>query len=545
MIKMIIGTVSARKGTLMIAAAILCCLVATGALTGAETKGESNGSPHSAAESDRQESSASEADASQGGWEVDARSEESHAGHSHGEADAHGESEAHAEGTVEVPPDMMEPLGIVSALVEQGDLTVTLDLYGWVSPRPGDLSEFCAPIAGIVEEFIALPGHIVQCGSPLVTLRVPDALEWQKTILTSVNDQAQLNSSKTLLASEGQARVIQLLGELRVAAAEKARFEEEFALLEQAGSNAVSKLDINTKRGELRSAVAMLEAKRSLALAYDLSPDFIAEIETGKKSIEAPEGALPPDIRREIGQSDYRLRDAVNDEQVAARNLSALGFNEGLIENLRKGRPDVLEDLLTIRAKQSGLVTEILAKRQAALNPGDPILRTTDYRKVHVDVEVPELDLSRVIHRVSDEIPVLVTGLEDRVVKGTVAYFDTSVHPDVRKAHLVIEVENLEGMPLRNHMAATVGVPLAFKQDTISVPRKSIITDGFDKIVFLDEGEHFLRVVVKTGVETLDRVEVLEGLSAEDKVVVSGARALYLALSVPKEGADPHAGHAH
>lgn len=537
--KKIVGAFFARKGSILLSGILLTSILAASVLTWAMAERERAMSPQASAMPDSSSSSDSAPDASQGDWEIEIKSGDDHSGHNHAEG------EAHEEGAVEVPPDMLEPLRIVSAPVQRGDLTITLDLYGWVSPRPGDLTEIHAPIAGVVEEFLASPGDMVQSGSPLVSLRVPVALEWQKAILTSVNDQAQLKDSTGLLVSEGQAKVIQLLGELRVAAAEKLRLEEELALIEQAGSNAVPKRDINTKRGELRSAVAMLEAKRSLALAYDLSPEFISEIEAGKQPIKAPGGALPPDIRREVGQVEYKKRDAVNDEQVAARNLVAYGFSQGLVENLRNGRTDVLEDLLTVRAKQPGLVTEVLAKRQMALNPGDPILRVIDYRKVYVDVEVPELDLSKVLKRASDQIPVLVTGLDDLVVNGHVAYFDTSVHPDIRKAHLVIEVENLEGMPLRDHMAATVGVPLAIKENALSVPTKSILTDGFDKIVFLDEGEHFLRSVVKTGIETLDRVEVLEGISPEDKVVVSGARSLYLALSIPKEGADPHAGHAH
>lgn len=537
--KTIIGVYIARKGGFLLTGILLTGILAVGALTWARSEQEKVGAPHTSAMPDLLSSAESASDISQGDWEVEIKSGDDHSGHSHSEGDAH------EEGIVEVPPDMLEPLRIISAPVQRDDLTVTLDLYGWVSPRPGDLTEIHAPIAGIVEEFLASPGNMVQSGSPLVSLRVPVALEWQKAILTSVNDQAQLKESTGLLASEGHAKVIQLLGELRVAAAEKSRLEEELALIEQAGSNAVPKRDINTKRGELRSAVAVLEAKRSLALAYDLNPDFIAEIEAGKQPVKAPEGALPPDIRREIRQVEYKKRDAANDEQVAARNLVAYGFSQGLVENLRNGRTDVLEDLLTVRAKQPGLVTEVLAKRQMALNPGDPILRAIDYRKVYVDVEVPELDLSKVLKRASDQIPVLVTGLDDLLVNGHVAYFDTSVHPDIRKAHLVIEIENLEGMPLRDHMAATVGIPLSIKEDAISVPTKSILTDGFDKIVFVDEGEHFVRSVVKTGIETLDRVEILEGISPEDKVVVSGARSLYLALSIPKEGADPHAGHAH
>jgi multidrug efflux pump subunit AcrA (membrane-fusion protein) len=482
----------------------------------------------------------------QDGWEAELKSGPEAEGHSHESGDhAHGE-EVHEPGEVEVPQDMREPLGIATEPVQKGDLAVTLELYGWVRPREGDIVQLRAPIAGIVKTIHIRAGDWVAEGSPLVSIRVPSALEWQKTILSSLNERHRLEASQGLLRSEGQAKVVQLLGELRVAAAEKARLAEEVALIEQAGSGAVPKRDINTKRGELKSAAAVLEAKRALALAYDLEPSLVAQIESGTGPMQAPEGTVPPDIRREIEDARFKIRNLANDSEVACQNLKALGFDHDIVmEKLEAGEAGAISDVLTLRAETPGLVVEVFARRQSALKEADELARIIDYRKVYIDAEVPEVDITRVLHRVSDEIPLRVSGLEDRSMIGRVAFFDTSVHPDVRKAHLVLEVENLEGMPLRDHMAASVGIPLAIKQNALSVPKKSIVTDGFEKIVFLDEGEHFHRAVVKTGIETLDRIEVLGGASPEDKVVVSGARALYLALSIPKGGADAHAGHAH
>jgi multidrug efflux pump subunit AcrA (membrane-fusion protein) len=540
MSRAIIRARSAQKGGILLGGFLLVGILAVSVLTWANAGREKDQFPVASAAPDSLSSSESAPDASQGEWEVEIKSGDDHSGHSHAEGDAH------EEGTVEVPPDMLEPLGILSAPVLRGDLAVTLELYGWVRPREGDITHLRAPIAGIVKTIHIRAGDWVAEGSPLVSIRVPAALEWQKTILTSVNERRRLDASQVLLQSEGQAKVVQLLGELRVAAAEKARLAEEVALLEQAGEGAVPKRDINTKRGELKSTAALLEAKRALALAYQLAPSLVAEIEKGTSLLAGPEDSVPPDIRREIEEARFTIGDLANASEIACQNLKALGFDHDIVmEKLEAGDAGAISDVLTLRAETPGLVVELQAGRQSVLKEADELARIIDYRKVYVEAEVPEVDIARVLHRASDEIPLRVSGLEDRSMTGRVAYFDTTVHPDVRKAHLVLEVENVEGKLLRDHMAVSVGVPLSIKSDTLSVPKASVLTDGFEKIVFLDEGEHFHRSVVKTGIETLDRIEILEGVSIGDKVVVSGARSLYLALSIPKGGADAHAGHAH
>ncbi len=466
-------------------------------------------------------------------------------GHVHSEDEAHTHSETEGEsGVVEVPQDLREPLGIIVEPVQKGNLALTLDLYGWVRPRPSDVTELRAPVPALVSEIHVHQGQMVEVGQPLVTLVVPSALDWQKTILAAYNEKSQLAASHDLLLAEGESKVVQLLGEIRVAAAERERLSDELSLLEQAGSEAIARRDVNVKRGELKSAVALLEAKRALSLAYGLDPEFTTRIEAGEIGIQVPQGALPPEIRRQLRENEYKGVVASNDAQAAAQNLTSLGFNHGIVTELSQGNLSKLTDRLVLSADRPGLVSEVRVTRQSSLNAAETILRIIDYRMVYVDAEVSEPDISRVLARGSDQMPIHFTGLADQVVEGRVAFFDTTIHPDVRKAHLVLEVRNLEGLPLREHMAASVSVPMEVREDILSVPKSSLVTDSFQKVVFVEEGGHFHRTPVKTGIENLTSVEILEGLSVGDQVVVSGARVLLLALSAP-QGGDAHAGHSH
>ncbi len=510
-----------------------------------EGEGAEAGHDHAAegAEADKHEAEGAEVG-------HDHAAEGAEAGHDHEAESAEGEAHAHSEaagetGVVEVPPEMRTPLGLKVEPTQKGKLALTLDLYGWVRPRPSDVTDLRAPVPAMVNEIHVQQGQMVEVGQPLVTLVVPSALDWQKTILAAFNEKTQLTAAHDLLVAEGESKVVQLLGEIRVAAAERERLSDEVTLLDKAGSEAIARRDVNVKRGELKSAVATLDAKRALALAYGLDPEFTKKIEAGEINIQVPQGALPPEIRRQLQENDYKGIVANNDAQAAAQNLTSLGFNHGLVGELSKGNLSRLTDKLVLTAGKPGLVTGIQVTRQSSLNAAEAILRIMDYRTVYVEAEVAESDISRVLARSSDQMLIRFTGLDGQAIEGHVAFFDTTIEPDVRKAHLVLEVQNLEGLPLREHMAASVSVPLEVHEDILSVPKASLVTDSFQRVVFVDEGEHFRKRVVKTGIQNSESVEILEGLKEGDPVVVSGARVLLLALSTPKGGGDAHAGHNH
>ena len=471
-----------------------------------------------------------------------------HADHDHGtEKTEEGHAHSHDDESdiIELTGEMRQALQVDSEPVGRGDLVVTLDLYGWVRPLPDNMTELRAPVAGVVQDIHVRPGDFVKKGSPLVSILAPELLNLQTTVISSAIQRSGLAEERRLLLSEGRASVIELLGSIRVAAAEKSRLESELQLIEQAGAGAVSQRDINSKKGELNAAFALLEAKRALAAAYGISPELVTHAESGEGTITAPEGLVPPQIARQAQQIEMSLLESKTKSEVAIQNLRSLGFPDDITERLARGEQEALTDVLEINSGQSGLVTELRIRRRSAVNPGDDMLHIVDYCRVYVEAEVPEVDIAKVIARATDIIPIRIPGLDDEGLHGDVAFFDTAVDEDVRKAHLVLEVENVEGWALRDNMAVTVGVPLEIRKDALFVPRKSVLTDGFEKVVFVDEGEVFHRTSIRTGVQTFDSIEVLSGLSQEQSVVVSGGRVLLLGLNTPKGGGDPHAGHSH
>ncbi|MCA9430422.1 MAG: efflux RND transporter periplasmic adaptor subunit, partial [Candidatus Omnitrophica bacterium] len=412
-------------------------------------------------------------------------------GHEHGAA-GHG-ADDHAVGAIHLSEEMRSSLDLTTAAATKGDLVRTLDVYGWVRPRQESMTEVRAPVTGIVKEILTTPGATLMAGDPIVTLQSREILEWQQTILIEGNRRKKLEDTKALLEAEGRAKMVELLGGLRVDAAEKKRISTELDLIEKAGTGSVAQREVNKIRGELESARASLQAKETLAEAYGLSANFIAKVKAGEADIRTQNGDLPPDYRRQLREVEFNIQSSLTEEKVAVTNLQSLGFEEDRLSRLREGDPDAVVNTITLRAESPFLVTDLLMKRQSSLNLGDPILAGVDYSEVLIDAEIPEVEIDQTLSRASDTVPIRIPALDNRVFEAKVLFFDTTVHSGDRKAHLVLSLENTEDQALRDGMAASVGIPVEIRHDALTVPKESVLNDGLEKVVFVADGDAFVK----------------------------------------------------
>jgi Cu(I)/Ag(I) efflux system membrane fusion protein len=80
------------------------------------------------------------------------------------------------------------------------------------------------------------------------------------------------------------------------------------------------------------------------------------------------------------------------------------------------------------------------------------------------------------------------------------------------------------------------------KQQTLTLPIDAVIRDGKGATVWLQTGSNsFKSVMVETGLENDDRIEIKSGLKVGDVVVTSGAYLLHSEF-IFKKGADPMSG---
>jgi len=104
--------------------------------------------------------------------------------------------------------------------------------------------------------------------------------------------------------------------------------------------------------------------------------------------------------------------------------------------------------------------------------------------------------------------------------EGRVARFADALNDETRTMHTEIDVKNADGA-LKEGMYAEAKVILKQHKDVLTVPIQSLERNSSGaSVLIIDAQGRVEKRQVKLGVESSDRVEVVAGLSDNDRVIV-------------------------
>lgn len=170
-------------------------------------------------------------------------------------------------------------------------------------------------------------------------------------------------------------------------------------------------------------------------------------------------------------------------------------------------------------APASGVVLEKMAVEGGRFMPGEALFRIADLSKVWIIADVYEQDLARV--QVGQRAQVTLEAYPGRGFAARVDYLYPTLDAATRSTRVRLELDNPEGL-LRPGMFAQVALSAGDATPKVAVPTSAIIDDGERRVVLIALGEgRFKPQPVKLGARGRDVVEVLEGVAAGDRVVVS------------------------
>lgn len=202
--------------------------------------------------------------------------------------------------------------------------------------------------------------------------------------------------------------------------------------------------------------------------------------------------------------------------EASRRKLELLDLTAAQIDELaRTGQP---VRNITLYAPASGHVIARNSFPKQRITPETELYAIADLSKVWVLADVFESDapLVRMGQPVSVTLP-----YAHRTLAGTVSYLQPQMDPATRTLRVRIELPN-PGLLLKPDMFvdAEFRIPLARR---ITVPVEAVVDTGLKKTVFVDRGNGVLEPrTVETGERGGDRIEILKGLRAGERIVTSG-----------------------
>jgi Cu(I)/Ag(I) efflux system membrane fusion protein len=175
---------------------------------------------------------------------------------------------------------------------------------------------------------------------------------------------------------------------------------------------------------------------------------------------------------------------------------------------------------LTLYSPANGVVLEKMAVAGIRFMPGEPLFKIADLSSIWLLADVFEQDLALV--HVGQSVNISVNAYPDKVLTGKVSYIYPTVTAETRTAKIRVELDNTNGI-LKPEMYATVQLVSGHgKADALMVPDSAVLDSGTRQIVLIQRAEGLFEPRdVKLGMRGNGYVEVIEGLSAGENVVVS------------------------
>lgn len=203
--------------------------------------------------------------------------------------------------------------------------------------------------------------------------------------------------------------------------------------------------------------------------------------------------------------------------EAARRRLELWGLTPAQIDQvLRTGEPI---RSVTLFAPASGFVTTRNAFLSQKVTPDTELYTIVDLSRVWVFAEVYESDIASV--RVGQPVRVSPAYAEGAPIVGRVNYIQPEVDPTTRTLKVRLELPN-PGTRLKPEMFVNAEFDVGGGAQ-LTVPVDALLDSGAEQTLFVDRGNGYLEPRrVRAGGRLGDRVIILDGVSAGERVVASG-----------------------
>ena len=256
------------------------------------------------------------------------------------------------------------------------------------------------------------------------------------------------------------------------------------------------------------SVGSLVSRERALAEVY--APDLVATQQ---------EYLLALRSRDRLKRSGFAGLSGDGDALVSAarERLRLFGVKDGQIAGLeRSGKPLTR---MPIYPEFSGVVIEKLVQQGQYVNAGEVLFNIADLSTVWVEVEVFEDEFRSV--RVGQEVEMRSRSFPDTVFRGRVTLVSPYVDPKTRTVRVRVALPNI-GLKLKPDMFVNASIRQSLGEG-IAVPVTAVMDTGKRQIVWIEVSPgSFEPRQVAVGPRIGDRIQILSGLAAGDRVVVTG-----------------------
>lgn len=217
-------------------------------------------------------------------------------------------------------------------------------------------------------------------------------------------------------------------------------------------------------------------------------------------------------LRRTQSSGLVDVRDA------ARRRLGLLGMSEAQIRAIES--KNQAQTRISVLAPRDGVVTELAVREGETVMSGATLARINGVQLVWVHAAIPEAQIARVAPSVMAEVH--LSAFPGQAFSGTVETLLPTIDAASRTQTARIVLDNPRHQ-LTPGMVGEVRIAADGADETVLVPSEAVIVTGTRQVVLVatDDGA-FRAQEVRVGAEADGKTEILEGVAAGERVVLSG-----------------------
>jgi multidrug efflux pump subunit AcrA (membrane-fusion protein) len=441
---------------------------------------------------------------------------------------------------IDVPPAVVENLGITYAPARRAKLERWLTVTGELEVAGDRTHELRAPAAGRVR-LTAARWQSLEAGALVARLESPALGAAQAEVANAMAAALEAESAVDRVEAQRPARLALATARQRAAATAKSRLDGLRGLLESARAlDGRCQARLKSIR-ELASSSSVAskqlhDAERERHEAQEKLLDAHHAVAEGEVALRQSE--LDAAAATVAAKGIAKLRDAAEHRSSAATlkvqsALQALSALTGISakELAGDGSGSARWQSLTaleLRAPAAGTLERLGVADGRWVEAGDTLGTVIDATELRFHGRCPEDDLEHIPAGAEVRIQVALAGRAP--ITTTLVWPPRIADPVARTVLLEAVVPNGGATPLPRGLSATASVLIGRSEMAeVLIPADAVTRDGLETLVFRLNPENngqVIRTPVTLGARNKEWVEVISGVSAKDQLVISGVQQL-------------------
>ncbi|WP_374558398.1 efflux RND transporter periplasmic adaptor subunit [Thermomonas sp.] len=283
----------------------------------------------------------------------------------------------------------------------------------------------------------------------------------------------------------------------------------------------LASLEAEASRAVLDARIARANAQRALDQATVDRTAAMRDLERYQRAYEG--GAVPQnDLARAqdlMKKADIGLAAARKDFELQSAGAGLDARNKQLQAQRQRAVVDEARrqvEALTLRAPFDGQVGQVQVPQGTQVATNGPVLSVVDLSRFEVEIKVPE----SFARDLGIGMPAQIAANNGRFA-GEIA----AVSPEVVNGEVTARVRFADGKQppgLRQNQRLSVRIVMDTRRNVLMVERGPFLEQDGGNVAWVVDGSSASRRPIRTGASSLSSVEIVSGLKAGDRIVVSG-----------------------